>query len=421
MVNIKKMNFDLIFSENSKNIRASEIRELLKLLNKPSMISFAGGLPNPDAFPIEQLQPVIDHVMKEHARDALQYCPTEGHNKLRDAIAKGMQSIFHCKTEMDNIIITGGSQQGLTLLAHIIINPGDTVITGNPTYLGAIQVFNAYRANIEAVTQDDQGINPEALRDKLKILQNRGQSPKFIYLIPTFENPTGITLSEERRKAIYDIICEYNLLLIEDDPYGLLRYDGEALDPIKSIDEQNRVIYLGSFSKILAPGFRIAWMTGPAQIIQKACIAKQSQDLCTNTFGQYCVYEAMHSNMLFPHIETIKRMYRNKRDLMLKALDKYMPKSVRWSKPEGGMFIWVTLPEFMDSVELLPKAIENNVAYVIGKSFFPGGGGANTFRLNFSYATDSQIDQGIKLIADVIKKELELKKTGLKGEVISAF
>jgi 2-aminoadipate transaminase len=415
------MNFDRIFSENSRNLQASEIRELLKLLDRPSIISFAGGLPNPDAFPIEELKPVIEHVMKEHAYDALQYGPTEGHNKLRDAIAKGMKSLFNCDQEMDNIIITGGSQQGLTLLAHIIIDPGDTVITGNPTYLGAIQVFNAFRANIEAVAQDEGGINHHSLRERLQDLNRRGKYPKLIYLIPTFENPTGITLSEERRKAIYDIICEYDLLLVEDDPYGLLRYDGEALNPIKSMDNEDRVIYLGSFSKILAPGFRIAWLAGPAPIIRKACILKQSQDLCASTFGQYCVFEAMRSDMLFPHIEIIKQMYRSKRDIMLKALDNYMPDGVKWSRPLGGMFIWVTLPLFMDSVELLPKAIENNVAYVAGKSFFPGGGGANTLRLNFSYATDGQIDRGIRLLAEVVQKELDLKGKGLKGEYISAF
>ncbi|OHD57613.1 MAG: hypothetical protein A2Y33_06145 [Spirochaetes bacterium GWF1_51_8] len=414
-----KSTFAHMFSKSSNNMKSSEIRELLKLLNSPEMISFAGGLPNPDAFPIEKLKPVMDHVMASHARDALQYGTTEGHNKLRDVIARGMGEHYGAPQQMSNILITNGSQQGLNLISKVFLNPGDKVLTGNPTYLGAIMAFVAHEASISAVTIDEQGMVPELLEDKLKYLDRRKEHPKFMYLVPTFQNPTGVTIPHKRREKIYEIMCKYDLILVEDDPYGLLRFEGKREPLMKSFDDENRVIYLGTFSKILAPGFRVGWMAAPEEIIRKVSIAKQAEDLCTNSFGQFCVFEAMYHNILFPHIEEIVNLYRKKRDLMIDALETHFPKDVRWNKPQGGLFLWLVMPDYINTLTMLPKAIENNVAYVTGEPFFPNGGGHNTMRLNYSYATDDQIVEGIKRLADVIKEFIDENKGKIAEDYVS--
>lgn len=417
-----KKNYDHLYSLSAKNLRASEIRELLKLLNKPEMISFAGGLPNPDVFPLTGIQEIMNHIMEKHGRDALQYGATEGHNKLRDVIARGMKKYYNVEQAVSNIIITNGSQQALSLLSQIFLEPGDTVMTATPTYLGAILTFNAFQARIETVPMDEKGIRPDLMRKKLEQLAKKNELPKFIYLVPTFQNPTSITIPAQRREEIYQIIAQFDILLIEDDPYGFLRFEGETEPLIKSFDkDDSRVIYLGSFSKILAPGFRVAWMAAPDEIANKVTLAKQAHDLCTNTFGQYCVFESIYHNILFPHISEIIKVYKAKRDLMLSAMDKYFPKEVRWNKPQGGMFIWVILPGYLNALEMLPQAINHNVAYVIGQPFFPGGGGQNTLRLNYSYASDDKIEEGIKRLGDVISEEIKKRGNELEEEVISTF
>lgn len=395
------------FSRAAHELRASEIRELLKLLNRPEMISFAGGLPNPEAFPTEALGGVLTKVLKDHGPEALQYGPTEGYFRLRRAIARGMGEHLNITTDVENIVITTGSQQGLSLLSTVLLDPGDVVLTASPTYLGALLTFRSFLARVEGVSSDQHGIEPDALEQTLKELERTGVTPKFLYLVPTFDNPTGITIPLERRKAIYAIASQYDLLIIEDDPYGLLRYEGDMVPPIASIDEERRVVYLGSFSKILAPGFRVAWMSAPSALFRKVVLAKQAQDLCTNTFGQFAVYESMRHNLLFPHVETIKSLYRRKRDLMLEWVEQLFPKSLHWNRPEGGLFLWMVLPEQVDALELLGKAIDNDVAFVIGRPFFPDSRGHNTFRLNFSYASDSDIEKGVKRLARVIRAEID--------------
>ncbi|MFO8006804.1 MAG: PLP-dependent aminotransferase family protein [Candidatus Brocadiia bacterium] len=409
------------FSQNGKRMRASEIRELLKLTNRPEVISFAGGLPNPEIFPIEQLRTVIQHVMAEHPRDALQYCATEGHNKLRDAIARGMGRVHDTAQSIHNIMITHGSQQALNLLGHILLDPGDVVVMGAPAYLGAVQAFEAFRASIESVPLDEDGIRVDLLEQKLDSLAKDRRPPKFIYLVPTFQNPSGVTLPLERRRRIYQLACEHDVLLIEDDPYGFLRYEGEKVPLIKSLDEQERVLYLSSFSKILAPGFRIAWMAAPEAIVNKACLAKQAQDLCSNSFAQYCIFEAMYHDFLFPHIEEIIKFYRRKRDTMLAAMERHFPERARWNRPQGGLFLWVELPPFVDTRDMFAKAIANDVAYVVGHAFFPNGGGQNCMRLNFSHASDEMIEEGIERLARVIREEIEEKEKKLEDELIGGF
>jgi 2-aminoadipate transaminase len=395
------------FSQAASHLRASEIRELLKLLSRPQMISFAGGLPNPEAFPTAALGEVVTKVVKDNGPEALQYGPTEGYFRLRRAIARGMGEHLNTQTDVENILITTGSQQALSLLSTVLLDPGDVVLTASPTYLGALLTFRSMSARVEGVASDQHGIDPDALELKLTELERAGVSPKFLYVVPTFDNPTGITMPLERRQRIYEIASKFDLLIIEDDPYGLLRYEGSMVPPIASLDVDRRVVYLGSFSKILAPGFRVAWMSAPAALLRKAVLAKQAQDLCTNTFGQFAVFEAMKQNLLFPHVETIKALYRRKRDLMLTAVESQFPKELSWNRPEGGLFLWMTLPEQLDALELLGKAIEADVAFVIGRPFFPDSRGHNTFRLNFSYASDGDIQEGVSRLARVIRTELD--------------
>jgi 2-aminoadipate transaminase len=408
-------------SSVARRLRASEIRELLKLLDRPDMISFAGGLPNPAAFPDKALQDVVSHVMTSHAAEALQYGPTEGHHRLRNAIAGGMGVHYGAPQELDNILITTGSQQALSLLAQIVLDKGDVVLTANPTYLGALLTFNAVSSRVEGIASDELGMLPEALERRCEELAAAGARAKLIYLVPTFANPTGVTMPEDRRRRIFDIACEREILIAEDDPYGLLRYDGASVPLLKSIDTEGRVAYLGTFSKILAPGFRVGWLAADPLLIRKAVLAKQAQDICTTTFGQYCVFEAIHDNVLFPHVGRIKTIYRAKRDLMLHAVERMFPAEARFSRPEGGLFLWVELPPELDALALLPKAMERDVAYVIGRPFHPDDSGHNTFRMNFSYASDDRIEEGVRRLAGVITDALDRSRTTERPDRIGIF
>jgi 2-aminoadipate transaminase len=408
-------------SRNARQMKASEIRELLKLTQRPEVISFAGGLPNPDAFPIEQLTMVIDHVMADHPREALQYGPTEGHNKLRDAIARGMGTVHGATQSIHNILVTHGSQQALSLLSHILLDPGDTVVTGAPTYLGAVQAFRAFRAQIEAVPLDADGIRVDLLQDTLESLAERRRLPKFIYVMPSFQNPAGVTIPLDRRRRIYELACEHDVLVVEDDPYGFLRYEGENVPLIKAMDEEGRVAYMSSFSKILAPGFRIAWMAAPEEIVHKAVLAKQAQDLCSNTFAQYCIFDAMYHDILFPNIDNVVKVYKTKRDRMLEAMDEFLPPEAKWNRPMGGLFIWVTLPSFVNTRDMFPKALARDVAYVVGQAFFPDAGGMNTLRLNFSCPSNDRIREGIRRLGEVMREEIDERRGALADELIGGF
>jgi len=409
------------FSHSASLMHASEIRELLKLTQRPDIISFAGGLPNPDSFPFDEIRKVVDHVLTEHPREALQYGPTEGHNRLCMAIADGMGELFDAPQRVENVLITHGSQQALDLLSHILVDPGDIVLVGSPAYLGATQAFRAFQARFEAVPLDENGIRVDELEAALERLAAKGCLPKFVYLVPTFQNPSGATVPLENRKRIYELMCRYDLLLVEDDPYGFLRYEGDDVPIIKSFDTENRVVYLGSFSKIWAPGFRVAWMIAPEDILFKAVQAKQAQDLCTNTFAQYCVYEAMIHDVFLPHVMHLRDFYREKRDTMLNALDKHFPPEAHWNRPEGGLFLWVTLPESVDTRKMFKRALAEKVAYVVGQAFHCDDGGRNTMRLNFSHASNEMIDEGIRRLGNVIREELASGGQALDSELIGGF
>ena len=401
------VNLERLYSERSLKLKTSEIRELLKLTQLPGMISLAGGLPNPKAFPIEVIRKCIDKVFENHILDALQYGTTEGLPRLRAVLAERMKNVKGIDCEMHDVLITNGAQQALTLLAFTFLNPGDTVITGAPTYLGATQAFHAYEAQCEPIPLTGEGFDIESLKRNIRRLNRNEIFPKFIYTVPSFQNPSGVTMTLEKRKQLLEVASEHDLIIVEDDPYGELVFEGEPIPPIKSLDTKGRVIYMSTFSKILAPGFRLGWVMAPDDILNKFTLTKQSADLCTNSFGQYVAYEYIKGGYLDSQLSKIRTLYRHKRDVMLKALEEYFPKDVKWTHPRGGMFLWVTFPKKVNTRLLFQRAVGKKVAYVVGDAFFPDGSGHNTLRLNFSYATDTDIREGIRRLAEAVEEELE--------------
>jgi 2-aminoadipate transaminase len=400
------VNIERLFSKRANRMRSSEIRELLKLTSMPGMISFAGGLPNPKAFPVDVIHQCIDDTFKNNPEKALQYGTTEGVTKLRRVLAERMRKKRNIDCELHDILITSGAQQALSLIAITFLDPGDTYLTSVPAYLGAVQAFHAFEANCESIPMDEEGIDIDSLRRNLERLRRTGIYPKFFYCVPTFQNPSGETMSLNHRKELLDIASEYDFLIVEDDPYGDLIFEGEKLPPIKSLDKRGRVIYLSTFSKILAPGFRLGWVIASKDILDKLVLAKQATDLCTNVFSQYVAYEYVKGGFLEDQVKTISTMYKHKRDVMLEALETHFPKEVKWTIPKGGMFIWISLPKTIDTRLMFQKALSKKVAYVVGEAFFPEGGNYHSMRLNFSYSDDETIKEGIKRLADVINEEL---------------
>lgn len=392
------------FSNLAMNLKASEIRELLKLTTMPEIISFAGGLPAPELFPTEDLKKVDEAVLTKEGQAALQYGTTEGYTPLREQIAGRMKKSFMVDCTPENIVITSGSQQGLSLLAQIFLNPGDVVLVESPTYLGAINAFKLCGPEFVEVPTDDKGIIPEELE---KILAKYGDRVRMMYVIPEFQNPTGITWPMERRKAFMDIINRYDFPVLEDDPYGELRFDGDKVPSLKSMDTKGNIIFLGSFSKILMPGLRIAWMVADPVIIDKVVKLKQAVDLQSSSFGQRQTSFFIDMYDLDAHVAKIKELYKKRRDLMCDSMKEYFPEGITFTYPEGGLFTWVTLPEGMDAKELMPKVLAKNVAYVPGGPFYPHGGNANHFRLNYSNMPEERIVEGIKRLAEVLKEEKE--------------
>jgi 2-aminoadipate transaminase len=400
------VNYDRLFSTRSKSLKSSEIRELLKLTQSPGFISLAGGLPNPQAFPVDIIHECIEKVFKTNIRNALQYGTTEGLPLLRNVLAQRMRDKKGIDCELHDILITSGAQQALSFVAFNLLDPGDTYITSAPTYLGALQAFHAYQGNCECIPMNDEGIDIESLRRNLKRLHRTGITPKFLYAVATFQNPSGESISLEHRKELIEIASEYDFLIIEDDPYSELVFEGEPIPSIKSLDTKGRVIYIGTFSKVLAPGFRLAWVIASEEIINKFALTKQSSDLCSNMFIQYVAYEYIKGGYLDTQIQHIKQLYKHKRDVMIKALEEYFPEGAKWTVPGGGMFLWVTLPKNVNTRLMFKRAVAKRVAYVVGDAFYPDSSNYNSMRLNFSYADDDVMREGIKRLAEVIKEEM---------------
>jgi 2-aminoadipate transaminase len=397
------------YAHRTQRMGSSVIRELLKLTEQPDFISFAGGLPAPEVFPIKQVTEAVDTLMKEMPAQALQYSTTEGYRPLRELLVRNTAR-SGIDVTIDNILVTSGSQQALDLIGKLFIDPGDRILVEAPTYLGAIQAWNAYEADYVTVPADEHGMVVDELEAALR--QHR---PKLIYLVPNFHNPSGVTLSLERRHRLVEIAERVGVPIVEDDPYGQLRFEGEPLPSLLALDAQcchdsvdghyaGNVIYLSTFSKILAPGLRLAWVVAPPDVLRKLVQAKQGVDLQTSTFGQMLAYEVAREGYLDVHIEIIRKTYKERRDTMLEALQEYMPPGVRWNRPEGGMFLWCTLPEGMSAVKLLEACVQCKVAFVPGNAFFPCGGGENTMRLNFSNSRPEMIREGIKRLAESVRR-----------------
>ncbi|MBI3646861.1 MAG: PLP-dependent aminotransferase family protein [Acidobacteriales bacterium] len=401
------------YAQRTKNIKSSAIRELLRITQNPEIISFAGGLPAPEVFPTERFREACIKVLENQARLALQYGATEGYEPLREMIARHTAR-YGVKAKPENVLITSGSQQALDLIGKLLINSGDRVLVEAPTYLGALQAFNVYGAEYVCVPSDNDGLRTNQLEASLRL------GPKFMYVLPNFQNPGGTTLAEGRRHELVLLAERYGIPIIEDDPYGQLRYEGEHLTPLIVLDRQNlrsddgyskgNVIYLSTFSKTLAPGLRLGWMVGPPDVITKLVQLKQGADLHTSTFVQMVAYEVARDNFLDEHIKLIRRVYGERRDVMLKALEENFPPEVTWTRPQGGLFLWVTLPEGMDCHRLFEAALKENVAFVVGDSFYAGNGyaeeGRRHFRLNFSNAQPEQIREGIRRLSVAIKSQL---------------
>lgn len=401
------VDIDRLYSDRAGKMRKSEIRELLKVTQDPEIVSLAGGLPNPKSFPIQDLQGIVNSVLEHHGATALQYGTTQGVEELRKAIAERS-----CKDGIDatadNVIITSGSQQALDTVGKIFLNPGDTAVVGLPTYLGGINAFRSYEANLVGIPLDKDGMIIDALEEKIKELLKENFTPKFIYAVPTFQNPAGVVMPESRRKKLIDVAKEYDLVIVEDDPYSKLRFDISHVKPIKAFDDEGRVIYMSTFSKILSPGFRLAWTIASEELTRKMTICKQALDLCTNTFTQFIANEFIKSGSLDLHIMKICEMYKPKRDIMMNAMKKYFPDGYICNKPAGGMFAWVTLPEEIDTELMFLDALKEKVAYVHGKAFCVDGGGGRSMRLNFSYSTNEQLEEGMKRLGAVIDKKLKV-------------
>jgi 2-aminoadipate transaminase len=393
-------------SVSGKSMKRSAIREILKLLQKPEMISFAGGLPSPETFPIEDLREIVVDVLEKQGAESLQYGTTEGDPALRRALVEK-----HKREGLDigieNLIITTGSQQALDLIAKILIDPGDYVICSLPSYLGGLNAFSVYGARLKGIPIDQDGMKPDELEDTIMHLRELGRKIKFIYIIPDFQNPAGITVPEPRRLKIIEIAEKYDLLIVEDSPYRDIRFEGEPQRMMYSLDTAGRVITLCTFSKILSPGFRVGWVIGHPEILDRIVMAKQTADLCTSAFMQKIIARYIEKGLLEKNLRKTIALYAERRNCMISCLGKYMPENVTWTEPQGGLFLFVTLPGYIDSEAILRKAIEKNVAFVSGSSFFCNDSGRNTMRLNFSFSCPSDIEEGIKRLALVVREEIK--------------
>lgn len=393
------LNLTEFLSNNAKSMRRSAIRDLLNVANKPEIISFGGGFPNTLTFPVEDLKQIMVELMDEMPNKVLQYGSTEGSVALRTQIAKRYEK-EGIKVSIKNILVTTASQQAIDLVSRIFINPGDTVLCGLPSYLGALQAFWSYQANPIGIKNDEEA---EAV---VSALISTGKKPKFIYAIPDFQNPSGVTMNLQKRRELIAVAQKYDLIILEDSPYKEIRFEGESFPTLYSMDPE-RVILLGTFSKTFVPGFRLGWVMANEQIIDKLIVAKQSSDLCTPIFTQEVAARYMEKGLFDANLQKTITLYRHKRDLMHECLTKYMPKGVTWTRPEGGLFLFVTLPEGMDSRALFDIAIKENVAFVIGEVFFCDGKGQNTLRLNFSYVDDEQMVEGVKRLGNAISKMMK--------------
>ncbi len=399
------------YSINARRMKKSAIRELLKLTGNDEIISFAGGLPAPDTFPTEEVADITKIVMAREGKKALQYGATEGYKPFVEELIKWEKEINEIDIEPKNLLVTTASQQALDLIGKLFIDPSDPVLVERPTYLGGLSAFNQYGAKFIGIKMDDDdtGISIDYLEEKLKKLKQDDEHYKFVYVVPDFQNPTGITIPYEKRKKLVELSEKYNFLLIEDTPYRELRFEGEDVTPLFKMNNSGNVVSLHTMSKIFAPGLRLGWIVGEEKLIDKLVTAKQAVDLCTPSFTQAVAAEFMRRGSLLANVKKVRKIYTEKRDIMLKALDEHMPKhpDIRWTKPHGGLFLWITLPDYVNTEEMFPEAIKENVAYIVGTAFDCYGQLKNTMRLNFSFPDVNLIEEGIIRLSNLIKRKLK--------------
>jgi 2-aminoadipate transaminase len=396
-----------LFAKRTQVMRSSAMRDLMAITARPDVISLAGGLPDTSAFPPETFAAQMTRIAHESSAEALQYGPTEGFEETKACIAEVMAA-EGMDPDPDDLIVTTGGQQAIDLVAKTLIDPGDVVICEAPTYPGAVPTFCSYEAEVIQVTTDTEGMRTDELEGVLTRLAGEGRRPKFIYSVPSFQNPAGVTLSAERRRRLVELAREHELLVLEDNPYGLLRFEGEPQRTLYSLDGGDYVLYLGTFSKILSPGIRVGWVVAPPPVLEKIGLGKQAADLCTSTLTQYFVREYFAEGRWRRYIEDVIEIYRARRDVMLEALERHFPPQAEWTRPEGGLFVWATLPDYIDTTDLLARALRENVAFVPGRAAFVDGRGGSSMRLNFSGSGEEEIREGIRRIGQVVSEQVDL-------------
>jgi 2-aminoadipate transaminase len=397
-----------LYARRAEAMRASDIREILKITAQPEVISLAGGLPAPELFPIDEYRRAFEWVLETEGSVALQYGPSEGYRPLREFLVRRLET-FGIHSSVEDILVTNGSQQALDLIGKILLDPGDAVLVEKPTYLGAIQAFNQYQASYAVVPMDDEGMRVDEVERVLGERARTGAPVKFIYAIPNFQNPTGRSMSLVRRQRLVELAAEYGVPIVEDDPYGELRYEGAHLPSLKALDSTGCVIYLGTFSKILAPGFRLGWIVAAPGAMAGLLHGKQPADLHTGMIQQMATFEVCKNGFVDSHVERIKAFYKERRDVMLQALSEHLPADAAYTRPAGGLFVWAELPRFLDTRELLLDAIEDKVAFVPGQGFHPDHSGTNTMRLNFSNVPPDQLREGVRRLGVAIQRRLSVR------------
>jgi 2-aminoadipate transaminase len=403
-----------LFARRTQVMRSSAMRDLMAITARPEVISLAGGLPDTSTFPPESFAAQMTRIAQESSAEALQYGPTEGFDRTRECIRQ-LMAAEGMDPDPEDVIVTTGGQQAIDLVTKTVVDPGDPVICEGPTYPGAVPVFCSYEADTHQVAMDSDGVRVDELESLLDRLESAGRRPKFIYSVPSFQNPAGVSLSAERRRRLVEIARQRELLVVEDNPYGLLRYEGEALPPLYQLDGGDYVIYVGTFSKVLSPGIRLGWCVAPPPVMEKIVLGKQAADLCTSTLTQYFVLEYFAEGRWREYIDTLVGIYRSRRDAMLEALERYFPPQAEWTEPDGGLFVWATLPDYIDTADLLAKALRENVAFVPGTAAYVDGRGSSSMRLNFSGSDETEIREGIRRIGKVVWEQVALYET-ITGE-----
>jgi len=394
-----------LYANRASLLKSSAIRDLLSVTEREDIISLAGGNPYTKDFKMNKIVEATTETMLSHGSAALQYGSSEGQIGLKKHI-RALMATENIMVDREDFIVTGGSQQGLDILGKVFIEPGDTILIEAPSYLGALSAFAGYEPRIVSIPLDESGLVVSELELRLKELAAEGIKPKFLYTVPNFHNPAGVTLSLERRQRLIELSHAHQLLLIEDNPYGRLRFEGDYLPSLRELDEN--VVYLSTFSKILSPGIRLGWLAAPHPILEKVIFAKQSADLCSSTFTQRIVDEFFNRNDLEEYIAQLVKTYRGRRDSMLEALDEFFPDEAEWTHPEGGFFVWVKLPGFIDTTEMLADAISQKVAFIPGRAFFADGRGGDFMRLAFCFPSEEEIHEGVRRLSDVVKDQITL-------------